>query len=239
MKAYTKIVLLVALALFLTMTACTRQASTAPVASPSPSGEAPFPFTTPGTAGPGLENFATQTAVAGAPQAGAETSTPEIVVATAVGETGQPEPVDQTGQTEQGGGQAAPATNQASTESNSSINTPVVSRPETYTLQRGEWPICIARRYGVDIGALLNANGMSMNSKPGAGTSLRIPAGEWSTSFGSRSLKSHPASYSVAAGDTVYTIACQFGDVTPEAILAVNSLASADDLNAGMTIQIP
>jgi len=84
------------------------------------------------------------------------------------------------------------------------------------------------------------ANGLNMNSKPAAGTTLKIPAsGTWSASHGSRSLKSHPATYTVVSGDSVYSIACRYGDVTPEAILAVNGLGSAADVTTGMTLNIP
>lgn len=240
MKSYNKIVLLVAIALFLTLTACTRPASKAPAASATATGEAPFPFTTPG----GVNNLGTQTAIAANPQAvGGVTTTPEVILA-----TGTPEP----GAGQAGGGQTAVATAAntgggpaTSNESGGGvvepvINTPVVTTPSTYTLQKGEWPICIARRYGIDIATLLSTNGMNMNSKPGAGTTLTIPTGSaWNSVYGSRTLKAHPTTYTVGAGDSVYSIACNFGDVAPESILAVNNLASPSDLKAGTTIRIP
>jgi LysM repeat protein len=116
----------------------------------------------------------------------------------------------------------------------------VVSRPTTYVLQKGEWPICIARRYNLDLSSFFANNGMNMNSKPAAGTTLRIPSsGTWSANYGARPLKQHPATYTVVAGDTIFTIACRYGDVAPEAILAVNNLSNASDVKAGMTLQIP
>lgn len=236
MKPYTKIVLLVAIALFLTLTACTRQASKPPV-SATATGEAPFPFTTAG----GVEAFGTQTAIAATPGAGGAggvaTNTPEVVVSTATAAAGQG------GSTESGGGQTSPnqgSTAPTATSAAAVVNTPAVTRPTTYSLQKGEWPICIARRYNLDIPSFFAANGLNMNSKPAAGTSLKIPAsGSWNASYGARALKSHPTNYTVVAGDTVYTIACRYGDVTPEAILAVNGLASAGDLKSGTSIKIP
>lgn len=224
MKPYTKIVLLVAIALFLTLTACTRQASKQPVALATSTGEAPFPFTTPG----GVNSLGTQTAIAANPGAiGLLTGTPEVILA-----TGTPA----AGAGESGGGQVATATPSAA----QAVNTPVITAPDTYTLQKGEWPICIARRYGVDISALFTANGMNMNSKPSAGATLKIPSGSsWNSVYGARALKAHPTSYTVSAGETVYTIACKFGDVAPESIMAVNGLSSASDLQSGSTIQIP
>lgn len=227
MKPYTKIVLLVAIALFLTLTACTRQASKQPVALATSTGEAPFPFTTPG----GVNSLGTQTAIAANPGAiGSLTGTPEVILA-----TGTPE----AGAGESGGGQVATATPNGGAAV-AAVNTPVITTPGTYALQKGEWPICIARRYGVDISALFSANGLNMNSKPSAGTTLKIPSGSsWNSVYGARSLKAHPTSYTVGAGETVYTIACKFGDVAPESILAVNGLSNASDLQSGSTIQIP
>lgn len=120
------------------------------------------------------------------------------------------------------------------------IATPQLSRPSTYALQPGEWPICIARRYDLDIGALFAANGLNMNSKPAAGAVLNIPqSGNWSSAYGPRSLKSHPTNYTVQGGDTIYTIACGFGDVSPEAIIAVNQLSGPGGISSGQTLRIP
>jgi LysM repeat protein len=227
MKSYKKIVLLVVMVLFIAaIAACTRQASTnSPVATATTSGEAPFPFVTPG----GVSEFGTQTAIALMPQA---TSTPVIVIET----TQTPAAVDNTATnpvTMEQTPTIAPTTGPA-------VNTPVVARPQTYALQHGEWPLCIARRYGLDVGALLQANGLNMNSRPSAGTTLNIPAtGDWSDNYGARSLQKHPTTYTVASGDTIYTIACRYGDVAPESILAVNNLTSGSSLTAGQTLQIP
>jgi LysM repeat protein len=120
------------------------------------------------------------------------------------------------------------------------VAVPTVTRPTTYTLQKGEWPICIARRYDLNMGALLSANNLTMNSSVSAGRTLQIPqTGNWDPANGSRSLKQHPTNYSVQAGDTVNSIACAYGDVTPEAIIAVNGLQSPYTLIAGQTLQIP
>ncbi|MFZ3080310.1 MAG: LysM peptidoglycan-binding domain-containing protein [Bellilinea sp.] len=118
------------------------------------------------------------------------------------------------------------------------VKVPTLSRPETYTIQFGEWPICIARRYNLDLNGLLEANNLNMNSSPEPGTVLNIPAtGTWAS--GERALKAHPADYTVVSGDTVNSIACEFGDVDPLAIAAANSLSSPYTLSAGSVIKIP
>ena len=124
------------------------------------------------------------------------------------------------------------------TATNVPVKVPTLSRPETYTIQFGEWPICIARRYNLDLNGLLEANNLSMTSSPEPGTVLNIPAtGTWTS--GERALKAHPADYTVISGDTINSIACEFGDVDPLAIAAANGLSSPYTLSAGSVIDIP
>jgi LysM repeat protein len=125
------------------------------------------------------------------------------------------------------------------------VNTPVVntpiplqptvqtSKPGSYTLHEGEFPWCIARRFNVDPAELLSLNGLPSDGQTYyAGLTLKIPAGG---SFpGTRALKTHPAQYVVQSGDTIYSIACQFGDVDP-----VNVAGGNNNLTVGTTIQIP
>ncbi len=224
MKKYSQIALLVVCVLLLTLTACVRPLSTAkPTATTS--GEVPFPFATGDIAA-----FGTQTAIAQTPVV----NTPQVIVETE-------KPAGEGGGQEQPAATQAPAEAQPTTAPAAAVNTPVVTRPTTYVLQKGEWPICIARRYDLDLGTFFSNNGLNMNSMPAVGTNLKIPAsGNWSTAnYGARSLKQHPADYTVVAGDTVYTIACKYGDVAPESILAVNNLANASDIKAGMKLKIP
>lgn len=115
---------------------------------------------------------------------------------------------------------------------------PTLERPETYTLHQGEWPICIARRYNLDMAGLLAANNLSLNSQPSEGTELKIPTdGAWNS--GDRSLKAHPADYTVQSGNSVYSIACDFGDVSPEGIAAANGLADPYTIESGQSLRIP
>jgi LysM repeat protein len=66
---------------------------------------------------------------------------------------------------------------------------------------------------------------------------LKIPT---SGSFpGTRALKSHPTTYTVLTGETIYQIACRFGDVDPNVILAANGLTAGTVLTAGQVLQIP
>jgi LysM repeat protein len=110
--------------------------------------------------------------------------------------------------------------------------------PTSYTLQKGEFPFCIARRFNVNQTELLALNGLGLNSQVMAGTTLKIPQ-TGNPFVTERSLKEHPAQYTVVAGDTIYSIACKFGDVGPDMIALANNLESPYTLSSGQTIQIP
>lgn len=114
-------------------------------------------------------------------------------------------------------------------------------RPETYSLNKGEWPFCIARRYNLNPLDLLNANGLSLESKPDVGFVLKIPqTGEWPESrFGHRWIRAHPAMHQVAAGETLYTISCLYGDIDPSQIVEANELPEPYKLYAGKMLRIP
>ncbi len=115
---------------------------------------------------------------------------------------------------------------------------PVGSRPASYTLQSGEFPFCIARRFDVDPDQLLSSSGLSDGVVYPAGTALRIPqSGHFP---GARALRNHPATYTVAASDeTIYGVACLFGDVDPAAIAQANNLSPSAALTVGQQLSIP
>ena len=114
-------------------------------------------------------------------------------------------------------------------------------RPESYTLVKGEWPICIARRFDLDLGTFFALNDLKNESRPAVGAVFQIPAdGTWDTqAYGDRSWHSHPDNYVVKAGDTLNTIACYYGDVSPEQIAAKNGLETPYVITAGQELQIP
>lgn len=111
-------------------------------------------------------------------------------------------------------------------------------RPGSYTLRTGEFPYCIARRFDVDPGALLRANGLTSYSVYFAGMTLQIPSSAGGFP-GNRALRSHPTTYTVRPGDTLFTIACAFGDVDPNMIAYVNNINLNTKLTPGEVIHIP
>ncbi len=115
---------------------------------------------------------------------------------------------------------------------------PTLTRPATYTLREGEFPYCIARRYNLNPADLLDLNDLGEDELVRPGTTLQIPqTGSWTE--GSRARNAHPTKHTVKSGETIYSIACYYGDVSPEAIIAVNNLQEPYTLTAGQTLDIP
>lgn len=110
--------------------------------------------------------------------------------------------------------------------------------PGSYTLRTGEHVYCISRRFDVNPEEVLQLNGIPAGTILRAGTELRIP--QSGNPFpGNRSLKSHPTTYMVKSGDTIYSIACEFGDLEPWAIAYANNLSEPHELSAGRELYIP
>ncbi len=224
------VILSIAMIVVLALSACQRAASKAPVSTPTAAGDLPFPLPATNNAMKVVQS-GTQTAIAAASglptlaqtqpsPAVAESSPtlPPLVLPTATSTIALPPTVAPTFAT---------------------VATATPGIPTTYTLHQGEWPFCIARRYNIDPADLLAANGLSVNSRPAEGTSLKIPqdAGKWTS--GDRALIAHPAIHPVVAGDTIYSLACDYGDVDPNAIIAANGLKSPYTLTPGQSLQIP
>ncbi len=231
MKSRTTLSLLVLIVLAISLTACTRSASTAPEAD-----SATFPEAATQEGMNMIQELATQTAIA----------------ESGLSAEGTPQPtVDPLGSLPPLGGETPTGVAASGTPLDAAASSPtpeivVVAqptvetvRPATYTLQKGEFPYCIARRFNVNPADLLSLNGLT-TAQSGAlqpGLVLRIPT---AGVFGSdRALMAHPAQYTVQAGDSIYSIACKYGDVDPVNIAAVNGLGAPYTLTVGSALQIP
>ena len=215
------------------ISACTQSLSSVPAATPTliPTGLFVSPFPSVENPMAMIEQFAKQTAAAQTTVAGGGTpqtaTTGTVITPQAVG-TETPAPVIGTPGTPTNAALAA------------ATSIPPGVRPATYTLQSGEHPYCIARRFNVDPDALLTLSGLTsaQANSLATGTVLKIPQ---SGAFpGDRALVAHPTNYTVASGDeTVNSIACKYGDVDPAAIASANSLSVSAKLTAGQVLKIP
>jgi LysM repeat protein len=138
----------------------------------------------------------------------------------------------------------APAVTATAVQPPKPTTTPIVvavataGLPATYTLQKAEFPYCVARRFNLNPSELLALNGLGTNTVTFANQVLKIPQ-TGHTFPGTRAWHSHPTSYTVKAGDTIYGLACYYGDVDPIVLAQVNSIPSPFTLTAGKTLQIP
>lgn len=204
--------------------ACTRSASTAPTQTPvggTPSSPLTGQQATMEAVRAALLTQTAQAAAGGG--SGTSTPTPDSGVVTAT----------------PGGGAGVtpgtPGTPAAATPTFAPA--PTFPVPASYTLHEGEFPYCLGRRFNRNPEDILALNGLTSNSYTYPGQTLQIPT--TGTFIGQRALLAHPTNYVVQGGQTIYSIACNFGDVYPEAIAAVNGLSAPYTLTVGSTIRIP
>ncbi len=180
-----------------------------------------------------VERFATETALAGMtpiPGLGTETPlgiTPLVDVATATPVVNGPTST------------ATLAVSAATSTVQPAATQQPGTRPASYTLQKGEFPYCIARRFNVDPDELLSLNGISSGTVYYAGLTLKIP--QTGNPFpGNRMLRTHPGTYTVSSADeTVYGVACIYGDIEPSRIAQENGISVDAALTLGQQLRIP
>jgi LysM repeat protein len=206
----TSLIILIATIASLMFSACTMSASTPPPVTPT-------------TNLSEIARQATETAIAKTPKAGDtqvpdETSVVETQpTATVVEPTATPEPTE-----EEGGSEIV-------------LEYPV---PDSYTLHSGEHIYCLARRFDILPEDIVDYNGYEYGTLLYPGDVILLPPAGRSY-IGQRALQYHPTDYTVIYGDTLYSIACLFGDIDPRSIAAANDLDVDQVLTPGTVLQIP
>ncbi len=239
-------------------TACTQSYSQAPAETPTliPAGLFVSPLPTGVDAMQLVADFGTQTAEA----LSGTTSTPGAATATSAPGTSSPVTVTDTPTLQSGtfitplSGSSTPGTALTFTPAPVTavpITTGAITAstyvapagvPGTYTLQQGEWVYCIARRFNVDPDELLRLNGLRDWDAQSLSPGLVLQLPQTGNPFpGPRALIPHPATYTVTGNNdtTIYGVACQYGDVFPEAIAQANNLPLSTYLTAGQQLTIP
>ena len=232
-KRFLSFAVIVILAVFL-LAACSRSASKAPAANVTATkGNFPSLGKTPAVSQ--QDAIKTQTAIAKQnlnPILGEVTNTPTSQPV--ANPTTEP-PAKQTTKTS---APAQPAATAAPVVTAANIPTVTPGLPAKYTLQKGEFLYCIARRFNVNPATLMSINSLGPTSLVYEGMVLKIPTTGGKFPDG-RALQTHPAKYTVVSGDTIYSIACKYGDVEPWAIAMANGLAAPYTLIAGTVLNIP
>ncbi len=217
------------------ISACKQSLSSASVETPTsiPTGLFVSPFPSAENPMAQIEEFARQTSAAQTTVANGGTPAAPQPLVTVTGTVGTPVPTAVV--------PATPTNALAVATTAVVVSGPTTApgvRPASYTLQNGEFPYCIARRFNVDPDALLSASGLTSPDLYYPGLTLTIPQ---SGAFpGSRMLSTHPTTYTVASGDeTIYGVACKFGDLDPSAIASANGISVSAKLTAGQALKIP
>jgi LysM repeat protein len=227
----SSLIFVVALAILLLMAACQRSASQAPLpATETPTGPVVLEPTPTGMGAVQLigttQMIQTMTAMATNPIAYLPTTTP----ITTEGTPGTFTLVPPTG---------SATTPDAGTTPVVIVATSTPGHPSSYTLMSGEYPYCIARRFNVNQNELLTLNNLSSSALLQPDFVLLIPQ-SGNPFVGERTLHTHPGSYTVSsAQETVYKVACYFGDVDPSQIIAANALVSPYTLHINQVLSIP
>lgn len=219
------------------ISACDLRYSTPPAVTSTPPSQSLFASPGPTDAMDPVEAFATGTALAQlttTPGGSAPTSPPGVTPQAATA-TATPVVIANATST------ATLAVAQTPQTGPTATNIPPGSRPSTYTLQSGEFPYCIARRFNVDPDELLAASGLTsaQANNLSAGKVLTIP--QTGNPFpGNRMLHNHPDTYTVDfSSETIYGVACYYGDIAPEVIAQANGLSANAALTAGQKLTIP
>jgi LysM repeat protein len=230
------------------VTACTQSLSQAPAATPTLIGTGLFVSPFPSVENPMamIEEFAKQTAAAQTVAAGGPSptaGTPQAIVTGTV-ITAQVSGTGTATQTLAGGtptnANSVGTTVVITVAPSGPTSTPIPPgvRPASYTLQSGEFPYCIARRFDVNPDDLLTINGLSSGNLFMPGVTLKIPQ---SGNFpADRALAAHPTNYTVSSSDeTIFSVACRYGDVDPAVLASTNGLSTSADLTVGQQLKIP
>jgi LysM repeat protein len=118
-----------------------------------------------------------------------------------------------------------------------SVRIPRMAAPDTYDVQAGDTVSAIAARHGLRTTDVLAINGLTASSIIYPGQTLRLaaaPAPEAPTAPAAAA----PASYTVADGDTISSIAAQHG-LPIAAVLGANGLDWSSIIYPGQIIAIP
>ena len=238
-KISVRLASLILLGSFL-VSACTQQYSQAPLATPTliPTGLFVSPFPSGQDPMQVIADLGTQTALAnGTPGTPATPGTPGTAITPLTGASLTPTlgtagiPLVVT----------TPAPITVVPGATTSVPSTVVvpsGRPTTYTLQSGEWPFCIARRFNLNPDDLAALNGLHDSQIVQPGLVLQIP--QTGTFPGVRAWHTHPDTYTVDfSTETLYSIACYYGDVYPETIAQANNLPLSAALTVGQQLNIP
>ncbi len=114
----------------------------------------------------------------------------------------------------------------------------VTGAPDVYYLHKGEFPWCLARRYNIDPRQLMSFNGFFQGQVFYAGQPVYFPWNPFPFP-GQRALRPHPDTHTVWHRETIYSIACYYGDIDPIELASLNGIIAPYRLTAGQVLLLP
>ncbi len=110
-------------------------------------------------------------------------------------------------------------------------------RPATHTIARGEYLYMIARRYGMTVDELCEANGITKDARLSIGQVLSLGGNATVTAQQAKAPAARPAVYTVKKGDSLYSIA-RAHSTTVEVLCEINGLSRTSTLSIGQKIKL-
>ncbi|WP_294565218.1 LysM peptidoglycan-binding domain-containing protein [uncultured Arthrobacter sp.] len=118
------------------------------------------------------------------------------------------------------------------------LKVPAVSTPAAYTIKAGDTMGAIARKHGIELGALLKLNRMSSTTVIYPGQKIRLVAGSTPAPAAPGAVRTQTTgSYVVKPGDTLGAIAARHG-VSLDSVLKANNLSATSIIYPGQKIAI-
>jgi N-acetylmuramoyl-L-alanine amidase len=114
---------------------------------------------------------------------------------------------------------------------------PAASAPESYTVAAGDTVSSIAAGFGLDVQAVLDANGLGATSTIYPGQQLSLGGGNSSPTAESPAPTDGDSGYTVQPGDTISSIAAGHGLGVAE-VLQLNGLSDASVIYPGQSIRL-
>lgn len=121
------------------------------------------------------------------------------------------------------------------------VSTPALAQEETHIVQRGENLVLIARKYGVDVNALMAMNGIADPNVIFIGQRLLIPgdpgAGAYGAPAATQSLPGVGGYYTVRRGDTLSQIAERYA-MRMNDLMRLNAITDPSTIYVGQRLRV-
>ena len=108
----------------------------------------------------------------------------------------------------------------------------------TYAVQQGDTLGSIARRFGTTVQALVALNNLANADNIIVGQVLKLPSGASVQAGATQPAQSQGKTYVIQRGDTLLSIARQYG-LTVQQLAAANNISDPDRIFPGQTLVIP